>query len=46
MDQSKKPKTTQEDLPKGIQSDWKEIVWLYNRTDYKFWEESWNEDSE
>lgn len=43
MDQSSKQKITTEDLPKGIPNDWKEIVWLYNKIDYKFWEESWNE---
>jgi len=46
MERSKKTKTTQEALLKGIQSDWKEIVWQYNRTDFKFWEESWNDEFE
>ena len=46
MERSKKRKTTQADLPKDIQSDWKQIVWQYNKTDFKFWEESWNEEFE
>jgi hypothetical protein len=46
MDQSKKAKTTQVGLPKGIQSDWKEIVWQYNKVDFKFWEDSWNDELE
>jgi hypothetical protein len=46
MEKLKKTKTTQEDLPKDIQSDWKKIVWQYNRTDFKFWEESWNDEFE
>ena len=46
MEKSKKTKTTQEALPKGIQNDWKKIVWQYNRTDFKFWEESWNDEFE
>ena len=45
-DLSEKSKTTQEDLRKDIQSDWKEIVWQYNKTDFKFWEESWNDEFE
>ena len=43
MDQSNKPKTTQEDSQKDFQSDWKEIVWERNKVDHKFWESSWNE---
>ena len=46
MDLSKKPKTTQEDLPKGIPSNWQEVVWEKNKTQHKFWEESWNEEHE
>lgn len=46
MDQSKKQKTTPEDLPRDIQNDWKQIVWQYNKTDFKFWEESWNDEFE
>ena len=46
MEGSKKPKTTQEDSQKGFPSDWKEIVWERNKTDYRFWEESWNEELE
>ena len=42
MEESKKPKTTAEVLLKNSLNDWKNIVWQYNRTDYKFWEDSWN----
>lgn len=41
-----KQKTTQEGLPKDSLNDWKEIVWQHNKTDYKFWEESWNDEFE
>lgn len=44
MEQSKKQKTTQEDLPKDIQSDWKEIVWERNNAEHRFWEDSWNKE--
>ncbi len=43
MDQSSKPKTTAEDSLKDFQSDWKEVVWERNKTDFKFWETSWND---
>ena len=46
MDQSKKQKTTAEVSLKDSLSDWKEIVWQRNKTDHKFWEDSWNEDKE
>ena len=46
MEESKKPKTTAEVLLKNSLSDWKEIVWQYNRTDFKFWEDSWNDEFE
>mgnify|MGYP001218087348 CR=1 FL=1 len=44
MEQSKKQKTTQEDLPKDIRSDWKEIVWERNNVEHRFWEDSWNKE--
>ncbi len=43
MDQSKKQKTTAEVSLKDSLSDWKQVVWQYNKTDYRFWEDSWNE---
>ena len=46
MEESKKPKTTAEVLLKNSLNDWKKIVWQYNRTDYKFWEDSWNDEFE
>ena len=46
MDQSKKRKTTQEVLLRDSLSDWKEIVYQKNKTDFKFWDESWNEEFE
>ena len=46
MEESKKQKTTREALQKDIQSDWREIVWQYNKVDFKFWEESWNDEFE
>ncbi len=46
MARSEKSKTTQEDSRKDIQSDWKQIVWQYNKVDFKFWEESWNDEFE
>ena len=27
-------------------NDWKSVVWYYNSTDYKFYEDSWNEEFE
>ena len=46
MDQSKKLKTTQEVLLRDSLSDWKEIVYQKNKTEFKFWDESWNEEFE
>lgn len=46
MEASKKPKITAEVSLKSSLSDWKEVVWLNNKTDYKFWEDSWNEKTE
>ena len=50
MEESKKPKTTQEDLQKDFQSNWQDLVLRYEeairRRDYKFWEDSWNDFSE
>ena len=42
MEESKKPKTTVEVSLKSSLNDWKEIVYQKNKTDFKFWEESWN----
>ena len=42
MEESKKQKTTAEVSLKDSLSDWKKIVWYYNTTDFKFWEEPWN----
>jgi hypothetical protein len=46
MEGSKKQKTTAEVSLKDSLNDWKKIVWQYNRTDYKFWEDSWNDEFE
>ena len=46
MEESKKPKTTAEDALRGSLNDWKAIVWQKNKTDFKFWEESWNDEFE
>ena len=46
MDQSKKQKTTAEVSLRDSLSDWKEIVYQKNKTDFKFWDESWNEEFE
>ncbi len=46
MEESKKPRTTAEVSLKDSLNSWKEIVWQYNRTDFKFWEESWNDEFE
>ena len=50
MEESKKPKTTAEVSLKNSLNDWHAVVLKmhedrYNR-DYKFWEESWNEEFE
>ena len=46
MEQSKKQKTTAEVSLRDSLSDWKQVVWQYNKTDYRFWEDSWNEEHE
>lgn len=46
MAKLEKQETTQEVLLKDSLNDWKSIVWQYNKTDYKFWEESWNDEFE
>jgi hypothetical protein len=46
MEGSKKPKTTAEVLLKNSLNDWKEMVYQMNKTDFKFWEESWNDEFE
>lgn len=46
MEKSKKKKITQEVLLKDSLSDWKEIVYQRNKTDYTFWEDSWNDEFE
>jgi len=46
MEESKKPKTTVEVSLKNSLNNWKEIVWQYNKTDFKFWEDSWNAEFE
>ncbi len=46
MDQSSKQKTTAEVSLKDTLNDWQAIVWQKNKTDFKFWEESWNDEFE
>ena len=46
MEVSKKPKTTVEVSLKSSLNDWKEIVYQKNKIDFKFLDESWNEDFE
>ena len=46
MEASKKPKTTAEVSLKNSLNDWKEVVYQMNKTDFQFWEESWNEEFE
>ena len=46
MEESKKPKTTAEVSLRDTLSDWKEIVYQKNKTDFKFWEDSWNDEFE
>ena len=43
MEASKKQKTIAEVSLKDSLNDWKQIVWQYNKTEYKFWEDSWND---
>ena len=42
MEESKKPKTTAEVSLKNSLDDWNAVVYQMNKTDFKFWEESWN----
>jgi hypothetical protein len=42
MEGSKKPKTTAEVSLKNSLNDWKEVVYQMNKTDFQFWEDSWN----
>jgi hypothetical protein len=46
MGKSKKLKTIVEDSQKDSLNDWKEIVYQMNKIDFKFWEESWNDEFE
>ena len=46
MGESKKPKTTAEVSLRDTLIDWKEIVYHKNKIDFKFWDESWNEEFE
>lgn len=46
MEGSKKPKTTAEVSLKNSLNDWKEVVYQMNKTDFTFWEESWNDEFE
>lgn len=46
MEGSKKPKTTAEVSLKSSLNDWKEIVYQKNKVDFKFWDESWNDEFE
>ena len=46
MEGSKKPKTTAEVSLRDTLNDWKEKEWQHNRTDFKFWEDSWNDEFE
>ncbi len=44
MEKLNKLKITREVSLKDSLNDWKSVVWYYNSTDYKFWEDSWNKD--
>jgi len=46
MEESKKQKITAGVSLKDSLNDWKQIVCQYNKTDFKFWEDSWNGESE
>lgn len=50
MAKSKKPKTTAEDSLKSSLNDWHaQVLKMHEervRIDYKFWEESWNDEFE
>ena len=42
MERSNKQKTIAEVSLKDSLNDWKEIVYQMNKTNFQFWEESWN----
>ena len=42
MEKSKKQKTTAEVSLKDSLNNWQEVVYQMNKTDFKFWDESWN----
>lgn len=44
MEKLNKPKTTAEVSLKDSLNDWKEIVYQMNKVDFRFWEDSWNEE--
>ena len=46
MERSNKQKIIAEVSLKDSLSDWQEIVYQNNKTDFKFWEESWNDEFE
>jgi len=46
MERLKKSKIIAEDLLKDSLSNWQDIVWQKNKSDFKFWEESWNDEFE
>jgi len=46
MEELKKQKITAEVSLKDSLNDWKTVVWQYNKTDYRFWEDSWNEEKQ
>ena len=46
MEVSKKQKTTAEVSLKDSLNDWKEVVYQMNKTDFRFWEQSWNDEFE
>lgn len=46
MERSQKQKTTAEVSLKDSLNDWKAIVYQKNKTDFRFWEESWNDEFE
>ena len=46
MEKSNKQKIIAEVSLKDSLSDWQEIVYQKNKTDFKFWEESWNDEFE
>ena len=46
MERSNKQKIIAEVSLKDSLSNWKEIVYQMNKTDFKFWDESWNDEFE